>query len=143
MTGPIKPPGGARPPAVHDRVDAQTPRNPAPAEGERTFGDAARAADASPPIASSGPASTVAPTTAPTSAAGVNDAGLDDIAEGMATGALDRSAAIDALVERALAAPEARALNAAGRDALAAHLRAQLEDDPNLSQLLDRAAEGG
>ncbi len=52
----------------------------------------------------------------------------------------DAAAVIDRLVAEQLAGPMAAGLDAAGRQALEAHLRATLEDDPGFRALVEDAA---
>ncbi|GAB4211309.1 MAG: hypothetical protein OHK0013_32900 [Sandaracinaceae bacterium] len=58
------------------------------------------------------------------------------IAAGLRAGSLDPSGAVEALVQRALASPAARALGDAGRAELERSLRAALEHDPTLSAMV-------
>jgi hypothetical protein len=58
------------------------------------------------------------------------------IAGALRAGALEPSGAVDALVQRALASPAARALGEAGRVELERSLRAALAHDPTLSAMV-------
>jgi hypothetical protein len=66
----------------------------------------------------------------------------DPIACALVDGSIDARGAVDALVERALAAGTAQGLTAEGVEALRAHLVSALEHDPALSALV-RDLENG
>lgn len=68
--------------------------------------------------------------------------GVASITDDLRAGRIDARTAVDRLVARALAAPDATALPPAGRAELEAHLRAALSEDPTLVALakdLERA----
>lgn len=118
MTGPVKPPGGAPPPAAPD----------AP-EGPRSGGFAERVAGATvpdpPARVGEGPSAVV-----------------QALLAELQAGTLDGAGAVDALVRRALESPAAAALTAEGRARLEAVLRDAVADDPHLSSLV-RAVDRG
>jgi hypothetical protein len=66
----------------------------------------------------------------------------DPIARALVDGSIDARGAVDALVERALAAGTAQGLTPEGVEALRAHLVSALEHDPALSALV-RDLENG
>ena len=121
MTSPIKPPGGA--PPSRPEVDA----SPAPATSREpaatSFSDALAGAAGVEPSASASSA---------TGAPSVTGA----LADELRAGRIGPREAIEQLVARALASPTALALDPAGRQALAAHLRATLVEDPSLAAMV-------
>jgi hypothetical protein len=68
---------------------------------------------------------------------------VSQTATDLKSGAIDAAAALERVIAAALSAPEAQLLDEGGRAQLEAHLRATLEDDPALVQLvrdLERAS---
>ncbi|MBX3246812.1 MAG: hypothetical protein KF901_06505 [Myxococcales bacterium] len=59
-----------------------------------------------------------------------------EVARELAEGRLDAAAAVERLLADILSGPMAAGLDDRGRAALEAHLRATLEDDPNLAALV-------
>lgn len=117
MTSSIKPPGSGPKPTV----DAIGGGGDA-ARGERSsgFDDAIEATRAE-----GAKTSQAAPTTA-----------VSSVASDLEAGRIDGATAVDRLVEDVLNGPMAAGLDARGREALEAHLRASLEDDPSLAAMV-------
>jgi len=121
MTSPIKPPGGAPPP--RPAVDAGKEPTAAREPVGRSFTDA---------LAEAGGAEALRSPASASGAAGVTAT----LADELRAGRIGPREAVEQLVARALASPAALALDPAGREALAAHLRATLVDDPSLSAMV-------
>ena len=128
MSSPIKPPSS--PPgrlAVGAGTEGVSPSRAGSAEAGR-FSDALEQV--------AGAAATPAPASAHS---------VEGITAALRTGETSGADAIEALVRRALSAPEVAALDEAGRAALEEHLRAELASDPSLLALsrdLGAAAPG-
>lgn len=120
MTSPIKPPGGGPPSGIDptDPASKGAAKGPAGAEG------AERAEAFQEALASQQGGQ----------AESVQEAG--SIGADLEAGRIDAATAIDRLVAEALSGPMASTLDAAGRAELEAHLRASLEDDPNLAAMV-------
>ncbi len=120
MTGPIKPPGAPKVGGVDLPDGAEGTRSRETAEAFQASLDAA-----------AGPQSAEA-TTGPNA----------EIASALNTGSLDAAGAVDRLVAEALNSPMASSLNEEGRQALEAHLRQSLADDPSIAALVSDLERG-
>lgn len=132
MSSPIKPPGNG--PRPIDPVGASTDAGRTRAERSEGFDRALETSQAS---NSQAPATHPAAATAAADARGAEDvAGVVGVVADLRAGRIDGAAAVERLVAEALSGPMAAGLTPDGRVALEAHLRASLEDDPNLAALV-------
>lgn len=121
MSAPIQPPGGGSGPP--DGVGG--PEGPGEADSPvRSDGTGADALDAPQPTEAPGPTD-----------AGEASGAVQEVAAELRAGRLDPADAVERLVQRALASPEAAALSPALRIELETHLRTTLADDPTLAAL--------
>lgn len=118
MTSPIKPPGGPKPPI--DPAAAESSQGPSSADRSERFQEALGA--------------TETPATSASTASSATE--LDSVVADLKAGRIDADAAVERLIADALQGPMASLLDDAGKAELEAHLRATLEDDPNLSALV-------
>ncbi|MCA9612847.1 MAG: hypothetical protein H6722_22080 [Sandaracinus sp.] len=116
MTSSIKPPGSG--PKPIDPVGASKDADRTDRTRTEAFDEALEAARA--------------PATSATAPAGA----VSGVVEDLRAGRIDAAAAVDRLVADVLNGPMAAGLDDRGRAALEAHLRASLEDDPNLAALV-------
>lgn len=121
MTSPIKPPGGT-PPRVPSVDELK--------EGTRS--KESTAAFSAEPVAKPAEADAAQGAAGP----------LDTLVNAVRAGELDAAGAVDRLVAELVQGPLAAGLDAAGREALEAHLRDALADDPNISQLVKDLGRG-
>jgi hypothetical protein len=126
MSSSIKPPGSGGP----------KPIDPVGASKDAERSDRARAERFEETLEASRTASTATSTTAASSTSPVAGVAAD-----LQAGRIDGATAIDRLVADVLNGPMAAGLDARARAALETHLRASLEDDPNLAALV-RDLEG-
>lgn len=121
MSAPIQPPGGGSGPPG----GIGGPEGPGAADSPvRSDGTGPDGVDAPEPAEAPG---VTAAAQAPTP--------VQEVAAEVRAGRLDPSEAVERLVQRALASPEASALSPALRIELETHLRATLADDPTLAAL--------
>ncbi len=119
MTSPIKPPGGAPPPLAPN--EAAQGSGPKAAEGFREALDVGAPSEVSEASNASGTEAL---------------SGVDSVVADLRAGRIDATEAVERIIAETLQGPMASMLDAAGRSELEAHLRATLEDDPNLQALV-------
>lgn len=132
MSSSIKPPGNG--PRPIDPVGASTDAGRTRADRSEGFDQALETSQAS---NSQGSATHPAATTAASGARGAEGVtNAEGVLADLRAGRIDGAAAVERLVAEALKGPMAAGLTPGGRVALEAHLRASLEDDPNLAALV-------
>jgi hypothetical protein len=116
MTSSIKPPGSGPKPV--EPVGASNDADRTERTRSERFDEALEAAQT--------------PSTTPAQSTGA----VSDVVADLQAGRIDGPTAVERLVTDVLNGPMAAGLDAQGRAALEAHLRASLEDDPNLAALV-------